>query len=119
MTNADLERLVSETIEPHWCGYEDFKKQLRPHQEYWVCGKCGIESDTPIWTERHVVAPWLTDDRYAMRLFDEMGRSMSFHGAWELVQTQMLILRDRFVDEIPDYRRRAIVLAWLKWKGKI
>lgn len=122
MTDEQLERMVSEAIEPipselTWqagpqtCAGYDATGAVR-----YISALDGWWMSEKFWMEWQP-APWLTDDRYAMRLFDEMGATMSFHHAWLLTQEQMMALRDRFINQTPDYRRRAIVLAFLAWKG--
>ena len=63
-------------------------------------------------------APWLTDDNYTMRLFDEMVTAIGWDHTTEVVWRNEAITADYRTD-FPIKRRRAIVLAYLKWRGKI
>ena len=109
MTDTDIERLVSETIEP--MPAKLITAVIAYRGDVW-------RYDDGAW----LPAPWLTDDRYTMRLFDEMPEPVLIHdgGKWECGLNVIDIRYEGWSwDEggTDKDRRRAIVFAWLKAKG--
>lgn len=106
MTPDAIERLVSETVEPMPVKSPEFQREspLGAWLWNWV--------SPAHWQP----APWLTDDRYAMRLFDEMVIERGWDRTCEAVWREPGIPGEYRVNFTAS-RRMATVTAWLKWKG--
>ena len=103
MTNDTIERLVSETIEPS-IGFPKFiiARDAGFAEQPYKCWKAVFQNYESLDRKRFILkpAPWLTDDRYNMRLFDELPPHR----------------RNRILLFVGDKRRLETCLDWLKWK---
>ena len=101
LDDAALERLVSETMEPMpdpWPQRYDSESMSYVIRGDLV-GRAWLSYNNGPWKPLR----WLSDDNLNMRLFDEMADAID-------LTTVRVVMRAR-------HRRRAVVLAWLKWKG--